>query len=112
SFDESAISGYFSRLNYAFNSKYLFEANIRYDGSSKFPKSDRFGLFPSFSIGWILSEELPLKSLDKIISFLKLRGSWGEIGNQTIQSYSYIPSLNTFNSRWIDATTNLRALTI
>jgi TonB-linked SusC/RagA family outer membrane protein len=112
SFSDYNISGYFGRFNYSFRNKYLFEANIRYDGSSKFPEKSRYGLFPSFSAGWILSEEPFMKSIDNIFSFLKIRGSWGEIGNQSISNYAYIPSMSTFNARWLDNSTSERLLTI
>ncbi|WP_372935874.1 SusC/RagA family TonB-linked outer membrane protein, partial [Mariniphaga sediminis] len=92
--------------------KYLLEANVRYDGSSKFPKGSRYGLFPSFSAGWIVSEEPFMKNVQDIISFMKIRGSWGEIGNQDVANYAYIPSMQTYSSNWIDAGTNLRFLTI
>jgi TonB-linked SusC/RagA family outer membrane protein len=112
SFSDYSISGYFSRLNYSYKNKYLLEANVRYDGSSKFPKGDRFGLFPSISAGWVVTEESFMESLKNPISFLKFRGSWGEIGNQSISNYAYISSMNTFSARWIDLSTNIRAFAI
>ncbi|WP_236974103.1 SusC/RagA family TonB-linked outer membrane protein [Membranihabitans maritimus] len=111
-FDENAISGYFGRLNYIFLNKYLLEANVRYDGSSKFPIGNRFGLFPSFSAGWVVSEEPFMKNIRNVIDFMKIRTSWGEIGNQDVANYTYIPSMETNSSNWVDATTNLRNLSI
>jgi len=78
--NEWAIQSYFGRLNYSYNDRYLFEASARYDGSSRF-KNNRWGFFPSFSVGWRLSEEDFLKS-SRTISNLKLRGSYGKVGNQ------------------------------
>lgn len=75
-FNEYAIRGLFYRINYAYANKYLFEANGRYDGTSRFPKSNRFGFFPSFSVGWRVSEEAFMKSTDPVLSNLKLRASW------------------------------------
>lgn len=84
---EWALRSVFGRFNYNYNSKYLFEANVRYDGSSRFPKNDRYGLFPSASIGWNISKENFFKVA--WIDNLKLRGSYGELGNQNIGNYPY-----------------------
>ncbi|HBG42703.1 MAG TPA: SusC/RagA family TonB-linked outer membrane protein, partial [Porphyromonadaceae bacterium] len=86
---------YFGRVNYAILSKYLFEANLRADASSRFAKENRWGYFPSFSAAWRLSEESPLKE-SGIFDNLKLRASWGKLGNQNIGSSSnsdYFPYL-------------------
>ena len=85
----NTLASYFGRLNYNFREKYLFEANFRYDGSSRFPEENRWGLFPSFSAGWRVSEESFFKNADTFISDLKLRASWGELGNQSIGNYPY-----------------------
>ncbi|NRB64016.1 MAG: TonB-dependent receptor [Saprospiraceae bacterium] len=86
-----ALQSYFGRANYVFNDRYLFEANLRYDGSSRF-KNDKWGLFPSFSAGWIISEEnfFNLPGVD----FLKLRASWGQLGNQNIGNFRYSRNLS------------------
>ena len=86
---EWALRSYFGRLNYSFKEKYLFEANVRYDGTSRFPKEGRWGLFPSFSAGWRISEEPFIKDNLNWIDNLKLRGSWGKLGNQNIGNYPY-----------------------
>ena len=86
---EWALRSYFGRLNYSFNEKYLFEANARYDGTSRFPEKGRWGLFPSFSVGWRISEENFIKDNIDWISSLKLRASWGKLGNQNIGNYPY-----------------------
>ncbi|HEY4786073.1 MAG TPA: SusC/RagA family TonB-linked outer membrane protein, partial [Bacteroidales bacterium] len=86
---EWALRSYFGRINYSFNEKYLFEANARYDGTSRFPSNGRWGLFPSLSAGWRVSEESFLKDNVSWITNLKLRASWGELGNQNIGTYPY-----------------------
>ncbi len=100
-----AIRSYFGRLNYAFKDKYLLEANIRDDGSSRFAPDKRWGFFPSFSAGWRIIEESFMKD-QNIFSNLKLRASWGRLGNDQIGLYGYIPTLNLgrlydFNSQII-----------
>nr|WP_322623502.1 TonB-dependent receptor [uncultured Flavobacterium sp.] len=84
-----AMRSVFGRLNYIFDSKYLFEANIRRDGTSKFPSAGRWGVFPSFSAGWIISEENFLKEKISWLNLFKVRGSWGELGNQNVGTYPY-----------------------
>ncbi len=83
---EWRLRSFFGRMNYAFDNKYLFEANVRYDGSSRFSKGKKFGTFPSFSAGWRLGQEDFLKD-SELISELKLRTSWGKLGNQDIPLY-------------------------
>lgn len=83
----SAIVSYFARANYKFNNKYLLAASARVDGSSRFGIDNRYGLFPSASAGWILSEESFLAN-NKTISFLKLRASYGTTGNDDIGNFS------------------------
>ena len=78
------LQSFFSRLNYQFQDKYLVTATVRADGSSKFGSNNKYGYFPSFSLGWRLSEEPFLKNTS--ISNLKLRGGWGQTGNQEIPS--------------------------
>lgn len=84
--DKFSLLSYFSKFNYAYNSKYLLSASLRYDGSSKFGKNNQFGLFPAVSAGWRISSE-DFLSNNKTISDLKLRASWGQNGNlSTINS--------------------------
>lgn len=96
--------GLFGRINYAYKNKYLLELNGRYDGSSRFPKNDLWGFFPSMSAGWILSEESFLKPIENVLSFLKIRGSYGSVGNQDVVTgnnfYPFIPLMDTSNSGW------------
>lgn len=86
-----AIRGAFARVNYIFNDRYLFEFNGRYDGTSRFRKEDRFKFFPSFSAGWRVSEESFIKNNCTWLDNLKLRASWGSLGNQNVSNYAYIP---------------------
>lgn len=86
----SALASFFGRVNYVFADRYLFEANVRYDGSSKFAQGHRWGLFPSFSLGWRVSEEKFFEPLKDYVSNLKLRASWGQLGNQEISNYQYL----------------------
>lgn len=85
---EWALRSFFGRLNYSFKDKYLFEANARYDASSRFPEDTRNGFFPSFSGAWRMSEE-EFIGKHNWIDNLKLRASWGELGNQNIGNYPY-----------------------
>ncbi|MEL5891991.1 TonB-dependent receptor [Bacteroides sp. GD17] len=89
---ELATRSWFGRVNYAYDSRYLFEANIRYDGSSRFASENRWGAFPSFSAGWRISEEDFMKDLN-LFDNLKLRASWGKLGNSAINSYYAYQSL-------------------
>ncbi|GAB1375074.1 hypothetical protein MASR1M46_19630 [Bacteroidales bacterium] len=82
--------GVFGRLNYNYKEKYLLEANIRYDGTSKFPDVLKWRWFPSFSAGWRVNEEPWMDWSKPVLSALKLRGSWGTIGDQTVSNSLYI----------------------
>ncbi|MCF0052489.1 TonB-dependent receptor [Dyadobacter sp. LJ53] len=84
---EWALLSYFGRLAYSFKNRYLLEVNARYDGSSRFSAANRWGFFPSFSGGWNVAEEDFFKS--DWLNELKLRGSWGSLGNQEISYYPY-----------------------
>ena len=84
---EYALRSGFGRFNYTFADRYLFEANVRYDGTSRFPKDKRFGAFPSFSAGWRISEEDFFKA--SWVDNLKIRASWGQLGNQEIGNYAF-----------------------
>jgi TonB-linked SusC/RagA family outer membrane protein len=85
---EWAIQSLFGRINYAYNDKYLFEVSFRYDGSSRFSEGNKWGMFPSLSAGWRINNETFLSSLSWI-NELKLRASWGKLGNQEIGNYPY-----------------------
>ncbi|MDR3118522.1 MAG: TonB-dependent receptor [Mediterranea sp.] len=86
-----AIRGFFFRANYIFNSRYIVELNGRYDGTSRFPKDSRFGFFPSASLAWRVDEEAFFEPLREAVSQLKLRASYGSLGNQLVSEYGYIP---------------------
>jgi TonB-linked SusC/RagA family outer membrane protein len=94
--DEVSLQSSFGRVNYNFNEKYLLEANIRRDGSSRFGADNRYGTFPSFSAGWNVDRENFMQNI-KIISSLKLRGSWGLSGNDRITNYLYSQNLSSTN---------------
>ena len=88
-----AVQGIFGRLNYILDNKYIFEFNGRYDGTSRFPSNNRWGFFPSVSAAWIVSEEEFFRSVSGIFSTLKLRASYGSLGNQSVDEYGYILNL-------------------
>lgn len=83
-----ALRSLFGRVTYNYRERYLFEANVRRDGSSRFAEGNKFGVFPSFSAGWRISEEAFMKDVS-IVDQLKLRASWGQLGNQNIGLYPY-----------------------
>src|SRR5690606_5655964 len=76
----------FGRFNYDYKAKYLFEANLRHDGSSRFAKNNKWGTFPSFSAGWRISEDFSLRENYAWLEELKVRASWGKLGNEKIWS--------------------------
>ena len=88
-----SIASYFTRLNYNYSGKYMFEGVLRVDGSSKFGPDDRWAVFPAFSVGWIISDE-PFMS-DVPIDFLKIRGGWGQNGSDNIGQFSFTPRITT-----------------
>ncbi len=96
-----AVQGYFGRFNYDYLNKYLLEVNARYDGSSRFPTSSRWGFFPSVSAGWYLSREDFFKPLENAISSLKVRASYGKLGNQNIDPYTFSQILSTGQTTWL-----------
>lgn len=87
--------GAFARVNYIYNKKYIFELNGRYDGTSKFPVDDRFVFNPSGSLAWVISEEKFFGKAKKTVNLLKLRGSYGSVGNQGVGPYDYIPTMGS-----------------
>lgn len=98
------IQSWFGRINYDFQGKYLFEANLRADGSSRFAKGHRWGVFPSFSAGWNLHREKMLEKASAWLSELKIRASWGVLGDAekvgyypTAQVLKYDPKIYAFN---------------
>jgi TonB-linked SusC/RagA family outer membrane protein len=95
SYRDWAVRGLFYRLNYIYNEKYIVELNGRYDGSSRFPEKKRFGFFPSVSLAWRIDSEPFFEPLREGIDNLKLRVSYGSLGNQLVSEYGYIPTMNS-----------------
>lgn len=109
---EYATRGVFGRLSWNCLNRYLLEVNGRYDGSSKFPSSNRFGFFPSVSGGWILSEEPFMHFSRKWIDSFKIRASYGSIGNQNIEPYGYIAGMEVKpSSVWLNGGQNVSIIT-
>lgn len=97
-----ATRSVFGRLNYHYQDRYLLELNGRYDGSSRFPKDGRWGFFPSVSLGYVISEEPFIKNLfSGAEPFVKIRASYGDLGNQEVGNFAYIQTLGTGNSTYI-----------
>ena len=102
-YSEYAIRGAFGRLTYSYDDKYLLTANMRYDGSSKFPKENRFGFFPSISLGWRLGQENFMDWSREYLDDFKIRGSYGSIGNQNIDPYGFVAAMGIGQSTtWLD----------
>lgn len=102
--NERAVAGFFGRINYNWKERYMFEANLRYDGSSRFIGDKRWGLFPSFSAGWNIAREEFFEPITHYIGTLKLRGSWGQLGNNNTDNwYPFFQTLSTGsqNSAWV-----------
>ncbi len=97
---ELAIRGAFSRLNYIFDDRYFIELNGRYDGTSKFSKADRFAFFPSVSLAWRLDNEKFTAGLGELFDILKIRASYGNLGNQNVSDY--YPYISTFTTGQVD----------
>lgn len=93
---ELNMISWFGRVNYDYAGKYLFEANVRADASSRFAEGHRWGYFPSFSAGWRISEEDFMENTRDWLSNLKFRASWGQLGNQDALD-DYYPAINTYN---------------
>ena len=89
---ENTLASYFGRVNYNFRSKYLFTALLRVDGSSRFGTNNKYGFFPSVSVGWVLTEEDFLQKND-YINFLKIRASYGVNGNDRIGDFRYVSTV-------------------
>ena len=98
--DKYALRGAFYRLNYIYNDKYIVEFNGRYDGSSRFAKDSRFGFFPSGSVAWLINKENFMSEVNWL-SQLKLRGSYGELGNQSVTDFGYIPTMEPYESGYL-----------
>lgn len=91
--EDWALRSFFGRVNYIYDDKYLFEFNVRRDGSSRFGSNNRWATFPAFSAGWVLSRE-PFLVDNNVIDFLKIRASWGQLGNQLIGNYPFAANIS------------------
>jgi len=110
SYTDYANIGYFGRLNYDYKNKYLFQVNGRFDGSSKFPDGHRWGFFPSASAGWRVMEENFTKMLKPYLNEFKIRGSWGNVGNQNISAYSYNGIMSPSVPYWLNNGTQVETV--
>ncbi len=101
---ENSYRSVFARANYSYASRYLLQANFRWDRSSRFGSKYRNGYFPSFSAGWVVSEEKFMKDVNPAsLSFLKIRASYGTLGNERIGDYPYFSTLEMGNSIFVDS---------
>lgn len=97
-----AIQGYFGRFNYDYHKKYLLEINTRYDGSSRFPVNNRWGIFPSISLGWQIERENFWTAIENdIITSIKLRTSYGKLGNQSVSLNTFRQLMTIGKSNWL-----------
>ena len=108
--NEWALLSYIGRLNYNFKGKYLLSAAIRRDGSSRFGKNNRWGNFPSISAGWILTEESFMRPFTDKLSFLKVRASYGIVGNDQIGDYKHLATIVTTNSNFNNSLASGRSI--
>ena len=99
--NEYALMGFFGRLNYDYKGKYLVEVSGRYDGTSRFKRGHRWGFFPSFSLGWRISEEPFFEGIRDNFNNLKIRYSYGQLGNQNVGYYDYIRKISIGNQSYL-----------
>lgn len=90
-----ALRGAFGRLSYIFDDKYIVEFNGRYDGTSRFPKDSRFVFNPSGSLAWVISKEKFFKPIETVVDFMKIRGSYGSLGNQDVGAYDFMALMSS-----------------
>jgi TonB-linked SusC/RagA family outer membrane protein len=99
--DESRSVSYFARLGWNWKETYMINATLRADGSSKFASGHRFGYFPSVSAGWTISNEKFMENTQSWLDYLKLRVSWGQVGNQNISNYQYLAPVTSTNVHYL-----------
>jgi len=99
--DKDKRMSYFTRLNYNYKGTYLLNATFRADGSSRFAQGNRWGYFPSISLGWVATNESFMESTKSWLDFLKFRASWGQVGNQNIPAFRYMAVVNYINANYI-----------
>lgn len=104
--DESRSVSYFGRFGWNWKEAYMLNATLRADGSSKFARGNRYGVFPSISAGWTLSNEKFMQNTQNWLDYLKLRASWGQVGNQNIDNYQYTAPITSSNTHYIFGTTD------
>ena len=90
---QGALASFFGRVNYNYDNKYMFSATVRADGSSNFARGHRWGIFPSASAGWVISSEPWMAEAKDWLSFLKVRASWGQNGNASIDNFQYLSTI-------------------
>lgn len=96
-------AGFFGRVNYAFKDKYLLEATVRRDGTSKFPTHLKWRNYPGVSAGWVISNENFMSDMKSVVSFAKLRASWGSIGDQSMGNALYLPTMDIAQNSWLNS---------
>ncbi|GHV70662.1 SusC/RagA family TonB-linked outer membrane protein [Bacteroidia bacterium] len=104
------MASLFGRVNYDFAGRYLFEANVRYDGSSRLAPGNRWGVFPSASVGWRVSEETFFEPVKPYVDNFKARFSWGQLGNSTVLNSMYYPYYGLISNKTEDSTTNILSI--
>ncbi|MGD9993470.1 MAG: SusC/RagA family TonB-linked outer membrane protein [Salinivirgaceae bacterium] len=106
--NENTMHSYFGRIQYNYNETYLFNATLRADGSSRFAAGNQWGSFPSFSAGWVISNEAFMEPVTHLVNFMKLRASWGRVGNQNIGDFQYLAPIQftqaTYNFGSVEGT--------
>lgn len=107
--DEDMRLSYFGRLSYNYGERYLLNATFRADGSSRFAKGNRWGYFPSVSAGWVVTNESFMEGTSAVLDFLKLRASWGQVGNQNISAWQYLAPITTANTNYYFGTSDFDA---
>ena len=98
--DKSRSVSYFGRIGWDWKERYMINATLRADGSSRFASGHRFGYFPSVSAGWTISNEKFMESAQSWLDFLKIRASWGQVGNQNIDNYQYLAPITSSNTHY------------
>ncbi|QRX62688.1 TonB-dependent receptor [Dysgonomonadaceae bacterium zrk40] len=104
--------GYFYRVSYDYLSKYLVELNGRYDGTSRFPSQRRWGFFPSAAVGWMISEEPFMAFTKPLLNIFKIRASYGSLGNQQVDTYSYFSTMSKSQMSYISEGERLYAMSV
>lgn len=99
--DETRTVSYFARFGWNWRETYMINATIRADGSSRFARGNRYGVFPSVSAGWTISNEAFMEDTQDWLDFLKLRVSWGQVGNQNIDNYQYTAPITSSNTYYV-----------